>query len=318
MNKDFKSLKASSDNVPKYESLIPYILEVIKDKELVRKKDIQDKVIKFLSIPDDIVNKKYPDYPDYEGILTSRFSYALSDLYKANAIERPKRGFYRITDNGLVLLDKHGEGLDKAILVKEESYIKYMEELKLRNENSGVNVTNLENTEEHNLKSVEKSVISMRNMVAIELLDKVRKTEPIFFEKLVVKLLVSMGYSGKNGSARVTKATNDGGIDGIINQDPLGTSTVYIQAKRYSENNKVDRSSIQAFYGALATVHADRGVFITTSDFSKPAIEFAKNQGIVLINGMELTDLMIQYGVGVESVKDFKIYRVDNDYFEEE
>lgn len=275
-------------------------------------------MIKFLSIPDDIVNKKYPDYPDYEGILTSRFSDALSGLYKANAIERPKRGFYRITDNGLVLWDKHGEGLDKAILVKEESYIKYMEELKLRNEHSGVNVTNLENTEEHNLKSVEKSVISMRNMVAIELLDKVRKTEPIFFEKLVVKLLISMGYSGNNGSARVTKATNDGGIDGIINQDPLGTSTVYIQAKRYIENNKVDRSSIQAFYGALAAVHADRGVFITTSDFSKPAIEFAKNQGIVLINGMELTDLMIQYGVGVESVKDFKIYRVENDYFEEE
>ena len=126
-----------------------------------------------------------------------------------------------------------------------------------------------------------------------------------------------MGYSGKNGNAHVTKPTNDGGIDGIINQNPLGTSTVYIQAKRYTEDNKVGRSAIQSFYGALAAVHADRGVFITTSDYSKGAVEFAKSQGIVLINGIELTDLMIQYGVGVEPVKEFKVYRIDNDYFEE-
>ena len=317
MNKDITKLKTSVDNVPRYESLIPYVLEVIKDKQPIHKRDIPDRVIKFLSISDDILNVKYPDYPDDDGILINRFSFALSDLFKANAVDRPKRGVYQITDSGIKLLEEYGESLNKAILEKEKPYIKYMQELKLRNKNSGVTLTSSEDTEEQDLKSVEKLVTSMKNMVAVELLEKVRSSDPIFFEKLVVKLLVAMGYSGKNGNAHVTKPTNDGGIDGIINQNPLGTSTVYIQAKRYTEDNKVGRSAIQSFYGALAAVHADRGVFITTSDYSKGAVEFAKSQGIVLINGIELTDLMIQYGVGVEPVKEFKVYRIDNDYFEE-
>lgn len=318
MNKDYTKLKTSSDGVPRYETLIPYILEVIKDKDVVHKKDIQERVINFLNIPDEIVNIKYPDYPNDAGILMNRFSFALSDLFKANAVERPKRGFYQITDAGLQLLVEYGDVLNKIILEKQEPYIKYMEELKIRNKNSGVSDSQIEISEEENLKEVEKIVTSMRNMVAVELLEKVRNSDPIFFGKLVVKLLVVMGYSGKNGNSHVTKPTNDGGIDGIINQDPLGTSTVYIQAKMYSEDNKVGRSAIQSFYGALAAVHADRGVFITTSDYSKGAMEFAKSQGIVLINGIELTELMIQYGVGVEAVKEFKVYRIDNDYFEEE
>ena len=320
MNQDYTKLKTSSDGVPRYETLIPYILEVIKDKDVVHKKDIQKRVIDFLDIPDEIVNIKYPDYPNDAGILMNRFSFALSDLFKANAVERPKRGFYQLTDEGFQLLDEYGDTLNKAILEKQEPYIKYMEELKFRNENSGVSVSEseIEISEEKNLEKVEKIVTSMKNMVAVELLEKVRNSDPMFFEKLVVKLLVVMGYSGKNGHSHVTKPTNDGGIDGIINQDPLGTSTVYIQAKRYNKDNKVGRSAIQSFYGALAAVHADRGVFITTSDYSKGAMEFAKSQGIVLIDGIELTELMIQYGVGVEPIREFSIYRIDNDYFEEE
>lgn len=318
MNRDIKKLKTSADNVPRYDSLIPYILEVIKNKEAVHKREIQKRVIDFLSIPDDIINIKYPEYPDDDGILINRFSFALSDLFKSNSVERPKRGVYQITKRGTDLLVKYGENLNKSILVQQEPYIKYMRELEIRNEKSGIKNTDVEDTEEKKIKKIESLVTSMKNILAIELLEKVRTSDPIFFERLVVRLLVAMGYSGKNGNAHVTKATNDGGIDGIINQDPLGTSTVYIQAKRYTEGNTIGRSSIQSFYGALAAVHADRGVFITTSDYSKGAIEFAKNQGIVIINGLELTDLMIQYGVGVEPVKEFKVYRIDNDYFEEE
>src|SRR5699024_5795563 len=115
----------------------------------------------------------------------------------------------------------------------------------------------------------------------------------------------AMGYSGKNGNVKVTPQSNDGGIDGIINQDPLGTSTVYLQVKRYAEKNVIGRPAIQAFYGALASVNADRGVFITTSSFSKGALEFAKNQGIVLIDGIQLTELMIEYKVGVEPAQEY-------------
>lgn len=262
MNKDYAKLKTSSDGVPRYETLIPYILEVIKDKNVVHKKDIQERVINFLNISDEIVNIKYPDYPNDAGILMNRFSFALSDLFKANAVERPKSGFYQITDAGLQLLVEYGDALNKVILEKQEPYIKYMEELKIRNRKSGGSDSQIEISEEENLKEVKKIVTSMRNMVAVELLEKVRNSDPIFFEKLVVKLLVVMGYSFKNGNSHVTKPTNDGGIDGIINQDLLGTSAVYIKAKRYSEDNKVGRSAIQSCYGALAAVHADRrGVY---------------------------------------------------------
>lgn len=127
-----------------------------------------------------------------------------------------------------------------------------------------------------------------------------------------------MGYSGKHGTAVVTSKSNDGGIDGIINQDPLGTSTVYVQEKRYHETNTIGRPAIQGFYGALAAVNADRGVFITTSSFSANAHEFAKNQGIVLIDGIKLTELMLEFGVGVEIAKTYKLFRIDNDYFEDE
>lgn len=119
MNKDITKLKTSADNVPRYESLIPYVLEVIKDKQPIHKREIQDRVIKFLSIPDEILNVKYPDYPDDDGILINRFSFALSDLFKANAVDRPKRGVYQITDSGIKLLEEYGESLNKAILEKK-------------------------------------------------------------------------------------------------------------------------------------------------------------------------------------------------------
>ncbi|SLN05700.1 Mrr restriction system protein [Brachybacterium faecium] len=318
MNNDFNNLKTSTDGIPTYESLIPYILEVLKDKKEVRKKDIQNMVIEFLSIPKEITDIKYPDYPEGDGVLINRFSFALSDLYKANGLARPKRGVYKITSSGSNLLQEYGDELNTKVLKNQPPYIKYMEELEIRNKKSGISVTSEEESEEMNLQNVEKIVTSMKNIVATELLEKVRESNPIFFEKLVVKLLVAMGYSGKDGEASVTNQSNDGGIDGIINQDPLGTSTVYIQAKRYKEDNIVGRGAIQSFYGALAGVRADRGVFITTSNYSKGALDYAKSQGIVLINGIELTDLMIRYGVGVEPIRKLKVYRIDNDYFEEE
>ncbi|EAH3826824.1 restriction endonuclease, partial [Listeria monocytogenes] len=174
-----------------------------------------------------------------------------------------------------------------------------------------------EDIEKENPKKEVGSIIdNMNNEVSIELLDKIRNSDPYFFEQLVVDLLSRMGYSGEGGSAKVTSRSNDGGIDGIINQDPLGTSTVYLQAKRYKEDNKINRSDIQTFYGALASVRADRGVFITTSSYTSGAKEFAINQGIVLIDGIQLTELMLKYKVGVEAENQYTIFRIDNDYFE--
>ncbi|WP_099225166.1 restriction endonuclease [Listeria costaricensis] len=316
MNKNWQKLKQSANGIPTNEALIPYILEILKDGKEMKNRAIREDVITFLQIPDRILEIKYPNYPESEGVLLNRFSFALSSLYKASAIERPKRGIYKITETGKLLLQQYGEALTNRILEEQPAYKQYMEELAIRNERTGKAGALLEDTQEDLQLKVENVINQRKNEVAIELLEKVRQVEPTFFEKLVVKLLIAMGYSGENGEAKVTTQTKDGGIDGIINQDPLGTSTVYIQAKRYKEENVVGRPSIQAFYGALASVNADRGVFITTSSFSKGALEFAKNQGIVLIDGIKLTDLMLQYEVGVEVAKIYKLFRIDHDYFE--
>lgn len=247
-------------------------------------------------------------------ILSNRISFCLSDLFKAGALKRVKRGVYQITDSGLKLLEKYGEYLSEKHLETQPEYIQYMSELQLRNQRTGCD-SEIPTIEQSEL-SITKIINNKNNETAIELLDSIRNSDPFFFERLVVNLLDKMGYSGENGDVKVTSSSNDGGIDGIINQDPLGTSTVYLQAKRYKEENVIGRSAIQGFYGALAGVNADRGVFITTSSFSKGAKEFAKNQGIVLIDGIQLTELMLRYEVGVEKANEYIIYRIDNDYFE--
>lgn len=316
MNTDWQQLKQSANGIPQYDSLIPYILEVLKNGEEATSSVIKERVIRFLQIPESILAIKYPNYPNNDGILLNRYSFALSDLYKANAIDRPKRGIYKITEIGQSLLQQYGSELTKKNLEEQPAYQQYMQELAIRNERAG-NLPTIDENEPKEI-SVESIINNQNNEVAIELLNKVQQVAPTFFEIIVVDLLVAMGYSGENGEAKVTTRTNDGGIDGIINQDPLGTSTVYIQAKRYKEENTIGRPAIQSFYGALAAVNADRGVFITTSSFTKGAQDFAKNQGIVLIDGIKLTELMLQYGVGIEIAKTYQLYRIDNDYFESE
>ena len=327
MNTDWKNLKLSSSGLPTWDSFIPYILHILVNGEETTRKVIVDRVLDYLGLPDELRGKEYSKSESGQSILANRIGFALADLYKANAINRPKRAVYQITEKGNSLLTKHGDALTTEILQEQPEHKKYMEELQLRNKRSQVkskidsegNVSFTPSDEENNPQEiVEKLVNERNNEVEIELLNKLRETDPIFFEKLVVKLLDTMGYSGKNGNVQVTAQSNDGGIDGIINQDPLGTSTVYLQVKRYAEQNVVGRPAVQSFYGALASVNADRGVFITTSSFSKGALEFAKNQGIVLIDGIQLTELMIEYKIGVEPAQEYVVYQINYDDFEAE
>lgn len=315
MNRDWTKLKQSSNGLPTFDSLIPYLLEVLKDGEETTRKVIKKRLFEFLQIPEKILNQTHPNQSNGRMILPDRVGFALSDLYKAGALKRPKRGIYKITDIGLSLLEKYGEKLTKKILEEQPEYIQYEKELEIRNQRTDGGAGLISDEEEIQM-DISQLVTTKNNEVAIELLDKVRNSNPYFFERMVVKLLENMGYSGEHGEATVTQKSNDGGIDGIINQDPLGTSTVYIQAKRNKEGNIIGRSTIQSFYGALAGINADRGVFITTSSYSKGAKNFAGNQGIVLIDGIQLTDLMLRYEVGVEKAEQYVVYQIDNDYFE--
>ena len=318
MNKDWEKLKQSKDGIPTYDSLYPYILLVLKDKSEKTNKQISKAVFEYLNIPSKIIGIKYPKYPDAEGMLENRFSFALSDLYKAGAIARPRRATYTITESGIDLLSRNKDKLTKDILKKTPEYIKYEEEMKVRNDNDNIldHEVNDEDPIDERIRIVAFAK-KVNNEVATELLDKIRNINPYFFEKLVIDLLDTMGYVGPNGNSMVTSKSNDGGIDGIINQDPLGTNTVYVQAKRYKEDNIIQRPDIQSFYGALAGFNADRGVFITTSRFSNSAIEYAMRQGIVLVDGIQLTDMMLKYKVGVQTHKKIELLKIDEDYFED-
>lgn len=154
--------------------------------------------------------------------------------------------------------------------------------------------------------------------LADELLDKIMSREPAFFENLVVKLLVKMGYGGGNeGSGIVTPASGDSGIDGIIREDKLGFSNIYIQTKRYDRNSTVSRPEIQKFIGAIAEYKNKKGLFVTTAKFSSEAKKSSETSQIVLIDGERLAKLMIEYGVGVSTVQIFEIKKIDSDFFSE-
>jgi restriction system protein len=173
-------------------------------------------------------------------------------------------------------------------------------------------------TPEEAIQTAEAQILSH---LESELLDNIRRLSPAFFERLVVDLIVAMGYGGgswTNVAQRIGKS-GDGGIDGIINEDPLGLDVVYIQAKRYGPENTIGREKIQQFVGALIERSSSKGVFVTTSSFGKGAIELAAKvpQKVILIDGQQLADFMIQYGVGVRTERTIGIKKIDTDYFDE-
>lgn len=175
-----------------------------------------------------------------------------------------------------------------------------------------------ENTEFLPEEKIANAIDEHLQQIKQQLLDNIMSNHPDFFEQLVVELLLKMGYGYDKKSGIVTGGSHDNGIDGIISEDKLGLDLIYIQAKRYSNTNKVGRKELQAFIGAMG--HIQKGVFITTSSYTKEASTFANQQqqkSVKLIDGESLTDYMVKYGIGVESVKTFNIYKINSDYFRE-
>ncbi|MBG6083819.1 restriction endonuclease [Zhihengliuella flava] len=154
--------------------------------------------------------------------------------------------------------------------------------------------------------------------IAVQLLERLRGATPDFFEEVVVKVLLAMGYGGAEERGQRIGGTGDGGVDGLIDQDPLGLDRLYVQAKRYGDGNTVGREAIQAFTGALHGFGATKGVFITTSTFTKNARDFASSipTRIILIDGQRLVSLMIKYRVGVETEQVYEVVKIDEDFFE--
>ncbi|WP_179394512.1 restriction endonuclease [Lacticaseibacillus absianus] len=316
MTFNYKDLKIGKHGIPTWDGMIPVIMFFAAQQKTWQGSDLTDAVVDEIELPLALREKGYDNYPK-EKIVNNRIHWALSDLALSGLLRRPKRGVYEITPLGHQLNDQYGRDLAAKIIHAQPAYLAHQEELaKHQTSPEGALDEGEDDTTIAKIDRIQAQIEAYNAEIATDLLDRIREAEPTFFENLVADLLRKMGYQGPNGDATVTSASHDGGIDGIINQDPLGTSTVYYQAKRYQADNVVQRPAIQGFYGALSNVHADRGVFITTSSFTQGAKDQAKSFAIVLIDGTRLTELLLHYHVGVQAKKNYDLFQIDEDYFE--
>lgn len=254
-------------------------------------------------------------------VYANRIAWTRTYLKKAGLVESPSRGIVRITALGIETLRNHNGGIDIRFLSRFPSFVEFHNKSASGSSKPAAEVTidvpsALE--EQTPEESLQQAYLSLRGTLAEEVLGRVRQCSPEFFERLVVELIVAMGYGGSLSDAgKAIGRSGDGGIDGIIKEDRLGLDVIYIQAKRW--NDTVGRPEIQKFSGALDGQRARKGIFITTSAFSKEAREFASiiEKKIILIDGAELSNLMMDFNVGVAPVSRFEVKKLDLDYFEE-
>lgn len=296
--------------VPIFEKFLYPFLYNLKDGELTLK-ELREKLISHFDLSTDDIQVKTKSGNTTQ--FNDRIGWARQYFRRALFIDIPKNGTYRITQRGIDFLKNHTD-LTIDDLMEYPEYAAYNSTRKKKESKSDTTtVADLTPTEQ-----LEQAFESIESDLAADLLAKVMEQSPAFFEQLVVDLLVKMGYGGSFAdSAKVTQLSNDEGIDGIIYEDKLGLDKIYIQAKRWS--NSVGRPVIQQFAGALFGQNATKGVFITTSTFSKDAKQYVVglHQKIVLIDGQELAKFMIEYNVGVSTKKTYEVKRIDTDYFED-
>lgn len=252
-------------------------------------------------------------------LFANRVGWARTYLKKAGLLDSPQRGYLVITDRGLKVLAKKPEKIDNNLLKQFPEFLEFQNLKREGTESIAIDQSN-SNDKETPEETIEVAYQNIRQSLAQELLDTVQKMSPSFFERLVVELLVKMGYGGSiKDAGKAVGKTGDEGIDGTIKEDKLGLDIIYIQAKRWKAENVVGRPELHKFVGALAGQGAKKGIFITTSSFTKDALGYTpRNETkIVLIGGVQLAQLMIDYNLGVSVQRTYEVKRLDNDYFEE-
>lgn len=250
-------------------------------------------------------------------IIDNRVGWARTYLKKAGLLESPKRSYFKITPLGLEVIKEKPSEINVKFL---EQFQDFNEFRNLKKEKNEPEYQELETTPRQTPQELlEYGYQKINKDLSQELLSLIKKNTPHFFEKLVVELLLSMGYGGSRKDAgQAIGQSGDGGIDGIIKEDKLGLDIIYIQAKRWK--NVVGSKEIRNFVGSLVGQKANKGVFITTSNFTKDALEYVKTitHKVILIDGEMLTQLMIEYNIGVSKIISYDVKKTDSDYFAEE
>lgn len=276
-------------------------MELIKDKPLSRK-DLIQPLADLFNLTEEEINQSLPS--GYDLVFPNRIAWALSYLFNAGLASKPQRGYYQLSENGFEYLKNNIPTKTTAISKKPPK----------------VDKSNLEELTPQEV--LDDSFNKIKESTYKDIISTIRSKSPKSFEELVVRLLQKMGYGDKiKNSGLVTKYTNDGGIDGIIKEDILGFGRIHIQAKRYDEKNTIQRDEIQKFVGALAGVQSNKGVFITTSSFTKGAVDYVDNlnnsTNIILIDGKMLAEYIYEFNLGMQTVQTIEIKKMDSDFWDE-
>lgn len=305
--------------IPEFNQIKPPALQFLSDGNQRKISEVDTALAKEFNLSQEEQNELLPSGTQCRW--RNRVNWACYDLFRAGLFDRPKRGVYVITESGKKLAQQKPTNLDREFLMQFPQFVKFAQATGVANPEGGGGKTDGGNTESKTpQESIEFACQTLYTALKKDLLDSLKQAEPFRFQQIVIDVLTGMGYGEfRTDAAQIGKKSNDEGIDGIINEDKLGLDGIYVQAKRWQQT--VGRPEIQAFVGALAGQQAaHKGVLITTSDFSASAIAYAKSlkqQKIILIDGDKLTDLMIQYNIGVSLEHKYEIKRIDSDYFEQ-
>jgi restriction system protein len=307
--------------IPDYQTLMLPVLQLASESEQ-RVADVVDRLADRLGLSEEERQKLLPS--GRQRVLHNRIHWAKFYLTKAGFLSSPGRGRFTATQAGKELLAEKPPRINVSLLMKRPEFREFY-----RNEgNAASNTIDTASTATDSNDSatttpeeqIEAAYQTLEGTLRADLLDRIAKNSPAFFEQLIIDLLVAMGYGGshKNAATQLGRS-GDGGVDGVINEDRLGLDRVYVQAKRYAAGNAVGRPDVQAFVGSLVGLGASKGVFVTTSSFSTQARDFVQHlpQRVVLLDGASLADLMIEHGIGVRTSRTIDFRRLDEDFFDE-
>jgi len=309
-------------SIPDYQSLMLPVLRLAAEGEK-RVADVVDQIADDFGLTQEEREELLPS--GRQRVLHNRIHWAKFYMTKAGLITSPARGRFMATDDGKALLATHPDKIDVKLLLKRPDFREFYKSGNGSDADPGDTpaarppILDVETTTPE--EQIEAAYQTVLTALRADLLDRIGQNSPAFFEQLIVNLLVAMGYGGshKNAAAQLGRS-GDGGVDGVVNEDRLGLDRVYVQAKRYAPTNSIGRPDVQAFVGSLVGLGATKGVFVTTSTFSPQARDFVKHlsQRVILIDGRQLAELMIEHGVGVRVSRAIEFKRLDEDFFSEE
>lgn len=300
--------------IPDYQSIMLPLLRFAGDQEEHFKREAIDSLADLFNLSDE--ERRELLSSGQQGVFDNRVSWATTYMKKAGLLEYTRRGYYRITERGLNVLKQSPPEIN-AIFLKQ--FDEFKEFLTIKKEKRDQDKETDEEQKKTPEEALENAYQNLRDNLASDLLQQIKSSPSSLFEKIVVELLVRMGYGGSRRDAgKAIGRSGDEGIDGIIKEDRLGLDIIYIQAKKWE--NTVGRPEIQKFAGALQGQRSKKGIIITTSNFSREAHDYASRieSKIVLIDGEQLAQFMIDHNIGVTPISNYEIKRMDSDYFTEE